>query len=269
MGAAAPKPVANNVVVTQLTDLLEAAATDPTHRPAFFRALLAGQVYALGSPDQASVGGRTVPGTHLRLLQWTDEAGRITPFFTSEETLRITVARRPGTDPRFVRLDTRSFLGMLKGERLILDPDGVHGRTFEPSEVEDLLAGRDIGHEPYVVPANTQVLVGQAAHIPPDLPLVLAKFFASRPVVHQVHLGYIAYPAEGRDGYLLVVVADDREAAMRGFGMLQITDVSGGKNVDAIVVPPGTKHWLSNVEPIYVRPAGPAAKLRSLFGGKY
>ena len=52
---------------------------------------------------------------------------------------------------------------------------------------------------------------------------------------------------------------------MKGFGMLQINEVTGGKNVDVFVVPPSQKqHWLSNVAPFYVRSGG--SRLRSLFG---
>lgn len=252
--------------MTKLTDLFAAAATDPARRPEFLRVLLESEIYALGSPSQPTVGGRAEAGTYMQLVTWSDDNGKITPFFTSEEMLQRTVSRRR-SDPRFVRLGARPFFEMLKGQRLVLDPDGDHAKIFIATEVEDLLAGRDPGRERRVVPKDTKVLVGAAAHLPAALPKVLSDFFSKRPVVHQAHLGWIAYPETGEDGYLLVVLADDREAAMEGFGSLQITDVTGGKNVDAYVVPPSQRqHWLSNVDPFYVRSPGTGGKLRSLFG---
>jgi hypothetical protein len=94
----------------------------------------------------------------------------------------------------------------------------------------------------------------------------MAEFFAKRPAVHRAHLGWIHYPATGESGYLVVVVANDREAAMDGFGMLQISELSEGKNVDAIVVPPEQPtHYLSDVPPFYER-RGSRSGIRSLFG---
>jgi hypothetical protein len=253
--------------MSDLTSLLAAAALDPARRPEFFRAFLAGEVYALGRPSQPTVGGKAQEGTFMQLVTWSDAEGPLTPIFTSEKLLRRTVDRRPGTDPHFVRMPTRDLLGMLKGQRLVLDPDGDHAKMFTRSEVEALLEGRDPGREQMVVQKDTTILVGAAATIPPALPRVLADFFAKRPVVHQAHLGWIHYPETDQSGYLVVVLADDREAAMQGFGMLQVDEVSGGKTVDVYVIPPNqTKHWLSNVPPFYERPGGLGGKVRSLFG---
>jgi hypothetical protein len=253
--------------MADLTTLLAAAAKDPARRPEFFRAFLSGEIYALGRMNQPTVGGRAREGALMQLITWSDAEGPLTPFFTSEQLLRRTLDRRPGTDPHFVRLQTRDFLAMLKGQRLVLDPDGDHAKMFTATEVEALLEGRDPGHEQIMVEKDTTVMIGAAATIPPELPRVLADFFAKRPAVHQAHLGWIHYPETGESGYLLVVVADDRDAAMQGFGMLQVSEVSKGNTVDAHVVPPSqTSHWLSDVAPFYVRPGGLGGKMRSLFG---
>lgn len=251
--------------MARLGDLLAAAATDPARRPEFFRALMESQVLVFGWANQPPVHGRAQPGTSMQVLSWSDDSGTITPFFTSEDTLKLTLDRRPGTDRRYVGLPARALVEMLRGNRFVLDPDAPYGRTFTADEIFALLDGRDIGREPQVVEKETKVLVGAAAYIPPDLPRVLVDFFAKRPVV-RAHLGWIAYPATGEDGYLLVVVADDRDAAMQGFGMLQVSDLTGGKNIDAIVVPPSQRdHFLSSVPPFYER-RRLGGKLGSLFG---
>jgi hypothetical protein len=91
---------------------------------------------------------------------------------------------------------------------------------------------------------------------------VLSRFLAQKPEVHAAHLGWIAHP-DGHQGYLMVVVADDREAAMAGFGSVQIGDVTGGPSLDVIVVPPeDVNHLLSNVPAFYKR----ESKRWGLFG---
>jgi len=189
-------------------------------------------------------------GTSVNVLGWRDESGPITPFFSSEETLQITLDRRPGTERRYVGMPARTLFEMARGNRLVLDPDAPYGRTFAAEEVAALLDGREIGD---VIQKDTAVRVGAAAYIPPDLPRVLRDYFGKRPVA-RAHLGWILYPETGEEGYLVVVVAEDRDAAMRGFGMLQLADVTGGRMVDAIVVPPGQReHLLSNVPPFFER----------------
>jgi type III secretion system (T3SS) SseB-like protein len=252
--------------MADLRKLLIEAADNPARRPDFFRALLMSNVYVLGSPDRPIVDGRTQPGTMLRLVTWTDDSGPFTPFFTSEEMLRQTVDRRPGTDPQFVRLAARDFLETVRGQRLVLDPDGEYGKFLMPAEVDAILDGQDPGRHEVMIKKGTTVFVGAAAHIPPELPRVLAEFFDGRGVVQQAHLGWIAYAETGEDGYLVVALADDRKAAMQGFEMLQITDITGGKTVDVYVVPRRqAQHFLSNVPPFYKRSSA-GGKLRSLFG---
>jgi hypothetical protein len=254
--------------MADLTQLLRDAATDPALRPDFVRTLLDSQVYVLGFGDRPLDRGKTPPGTHLSLATWANDQGPVHPFFTSEVAMQRALARRPGIDRRFIRLRAQDLFEMVRGKQLILDPDSDYGKLFTAQEVDELLAGRDPGREEVVIPTDTKILVGAAAHIPPELPRVMAEFFAKRPAVKQAHLGWIHYPETGASGYLLVVVSDDREAAMLGFGMLQISDVAEGKNVDALVVPLSQpKHYLSNVPPFYVRKSV-VAGLRSLLRGR-
>jgi hypothetical protein len=237
----------------QLERLLRSAAEDPAERPAFAQAILASEVYVLGSLDQATVGGVAQEGTNMRLVTWADQDGPITPFFTSEAALQQTISTRPGTDPHFLRLRGRDLFQMVRGQRLVLNPDGPSGKVYLPSEVEDLLEGREHGVTTHVVQKERRVLVGAAAHMPPDLPMALARFFTQRPVVEAAHLGWIAHPDEGHEGYLLVVVSPEREMAMAGFGSLQISELTGGETVDVLVIGPGERNMLADVEPFYVR----------------
>jgi hypothetical protein len=254
----------------EIERLLASAAQDPAQRPAFAKAILDAEVYVLGSLDQPTVEGVAQEGTSMRLLTWSDGDGPITPFFTSEAALQRALAARPGSDPHFLRLRGRDLFGMVKGRRLVLNPQGPSGKVYLPDEVEALVAGREPGLTTEVLQAERTVLVGAAAHIPPDLPLVLARFVTQRPVVEAAHLGWIAHP-DGHQGYLMVVVAADREAAIAGFGSVQVTELTGGHTLDVIVVPPGSKdHMLASVPAFYTRqfqPDVPPPKRRRLFGG--
>lgn len=199
----------------------------------------------------------------MHLLTWSDEDGPITPFFTSEAALQQTLDARAGMDPRFVRLNTRDLFQMVSGQRLVLNPDGPGGKVYLAGEIESLLAGGEPGPRADVLPAGSEVFVGEPAHLPPELPAVLARFFAQRPDVDAAHLGWIVRP-DGQQGYLLVVVAEDPEAAMDGFETTQIGAILGDETLDVMFSPPGAKdHLLTSVAPFYTRP--PSPKRRGLF----
>src|SRR5580658_7829699 len=61
---------------------------------------------------------------------------------------------------------------------------------------------------------------------PPQLLQVVSRFLAYRPGVEGAHLGWIVRD-DGRAGYLIVVVADDADAAMAGYGPVQVGPADG------------------------------------------
>ena len=67
----------------ELEILLEQAATEPAHRPAFFRTLLESTVWV---PGTAAEGETVVEDSALDLQHWEKEDGStVIPFFTSLE----------------------------------------------------------------------------------------------------------------------------------------------------------------------------------------
>lgn len=105
---------------------------------------------------------------------------------------------------------------MTNGGRLALNPYSACGKMCTPAEIQALLAGEEAGVEAKVIQANQQVLVGAAAHVPPRLPGVLQ--------------------------------------AMAGFGSVSVGELTGGKTLDVVVVPPGSDNpYLTSVRRFYER----------------
>jgi hypothetical protein len=244
--------VASSEAERNLEQLLAAAATDPAQRPVFTTTLLDSDVYVLGTVDGEVVDGVAQAGASMRIVGATDSEGELTPFFTSEEALQAYLAANPGTDPELVRLGCRALLQMTQGARLVLNPASPYGKLFVPEEVAALLAGEEPGVRTVVLQEDRQVLIGAPANIPPDLPAVLSRFFAQRPV-EAAHLGWIVH-GDGQAGYLLVVVAPDAQQAMEGFGSVASGDVTGGASVVVMVVARGADNPLAGtVPPFYTR----------------
>ena len=73
----------------ELETLLEKAATEPAHRPAFFRTLLESTVWV---PGTAAEGEAIVDDSALDLQHWEKEDGTtVIPFFTSLEAVQQAV----------------------------------------------------------------------------------------------------------------------------------------------------------------------------------
>jgi hypothetical protein len=270
----------------ELERLLAVAARDPVEQPAFMQALLGSDVYVLGVLDPPPVDGVAQVGSNARLVGMTGqelagltgeqfvgmagEQGRITPFFSSESMVQATLAAWPGTDPDLLRLGCRALFELTKGDRLVLNPHGPHGKVFVPDEIDALLRGDEPFATTELVQTEGQLDVGVAARVPPDLLAVLSRFLAQRPVVRTARLGWIKHP-DGHQGYFMVVVASDREAAMVGFGSMQLSELTQGETLDVLVVLPNAEKRLpSNLRPFYVRSShsdAPQAPRRRLFRG--
>lgn len=247
--------------------LLASAATDPVDRPALLAALKACQVWVPGWMDRPTEHGAAVPGTKVSMPVWTDDAGPFAPFFTSEPLLNRGLAAARAEDRRFVRVAFLDFLEMTRGQRLWLNPRAGHAKEFLPDEVEAILAGREPGVHTEVLGEAQEVLVGAPAIIPDGLVDVLTRFLERKPVVERAHLGWMLQP-DGHAGFLLVLVAADRRSATEGLGSLQIRELTGGSDLDVMVVPASQpEHLLSDVQPFYERsgPVRGSARLRGWF----
>lgn len=141
----------------ELAQMLAAAVQHPADWAAFANTLVANEVYVLVSPDVPVVDGAPRSGTEVQLVKFSDEDGFFVPFFTSEATMQACLDVRAGTRPNCVRLQCRVLFEMTKGSRLVLDPCGSYTRSYVPSEIESLLAGRapGLGAEDGAEPTNS------------------------------------------------------------------------------------------------------------------
>ena len=106
----------------ELETLLEQAATEPAHRPAFFRTLLESTVWV---PGTAAEGEQVVEDSALDLLHWEkDDGTSVIPFFTSLEALQEAVE----DEQAFVVMPVRTLFAISS-----LTSAGSSTRIFFPS----------------------------------------------------------------------------------------------------------------------------------------
>lgn len=108
----------------ELENLLEQAATEPAHRPAFFRTLLESTVWV---PGTAAEGEQVVEDSALDLLHWEkDDGTSVIPFFTSLEALQEAVE----DEQAFVVMPVRTLFEMTPGRRCSSTPNCRPGKSL-------------------------------------------------------------------------------------------------------------------------------------------
>jgi hypothetical protein len=229
---------------------LAAAAGDPAAAPAFLEALLASTVIVPGAAsgdDMATLAD--LLGADGRSVQ---------PFYTSEARLSETLEVVPGFERRFLALPCRVLWQMTRGATLVLNPHSAHGKTFLPGEIGQLLDGTAT-LTPRVVQAETQVLVGEPARVPPGMKEALVTLLEHHPEVDEAVLGWKVTPEEGSvdESYLLVLVGAPGLRESIGGDLAQTLVVySQSTPIDVMYVAPGADHLLSSVKPFHRRRRG-------------
>ncbi|MCS5721773.1 enhanced serine sensitivity protein SseB C-terminal domain-containing protein [Herbiconiux sp. CPCC 203407] len=235
----------------EIEALLAAAAVDPIAAPAFLEALLASTVIV---PGTASGDGTA------RLADLLGADGRsVQPFYTSEARLTETLEVVPSFERRFLALPCRVLWQMTRGATLVLNPHSAHGKNFLPGEIGQLLDGAAT-LTPRMVQAETQVLVGEPARVPPGMKEALVAFLERHPEVDEAVLGWKVTP-EGAgsvdESYLLVLVGAPGLRESLGGDLAQTLVVySQSAPIDVMYVAPGADHLLRSVKPFHRRRRG-------------
>lgn len=245
----------------KLEELLRAAASDPSARPDFYRALLDATVFVIGSTGDPALGRRTLlTDEKAQLLNWTRGDGfHVIPFFTSMESLQRAISEQVS----YIGLPARTLFEMTKGATLVINGRLEHGKEFFPQEIEALLAG-GMNREPEqrIMQRETKVLLGQPANFPAQMVDALTAVFSKR---NQVKAAYVLLMHDtSRDAkpHLVVGVQADGvvEDLFREVGVVAGDSAPKGEPVDLYRVDPNDKglsqHFLSKVKPFYERSWG-------------
>lgn len=99
-----------------------------------------------------------------------------------------------------------------------------------------------------VVAADTTVLVGEPARVPPGMTEALTALFAGFPAIESAHLGWKITPLSGDESYLLVVVGPP--SVREELGRV-LAPFSQADPVDVMFAASTADHLLSGIAPFY------------------
>jgi hypothetical protein len=161
----------------EIERLLVRAASEPSARAAFTRALMDAQIFVVLVPDgpveQQPDGSVKVPeGTRLNLPSASRGAVKLLPFFSSP-----TRARTWFKGEYIVAPDrTRELFARYVDALFVLNPASDYGKEFTSDEVKRLLSGHfDDGPATEVIQKQEQVLLSHPSEVPTRLIKALGR----------------------------------------------------------------------------------------------
>jgi hypothetical protein len=235
------------------------AASEPGHRPEFYRLLLESTVFVIGSSGGVVDEGPVTlkAGAEVQIVNWVKPDGSaVIPFFSSLRALQLAVEG----DEHYIALPARTFFKMTQGAELVMNPRSECGKEFTPAEISALLA-EGLGQLPErrVVQKATQVLLGQPANYPADLVASLSTLLAKHSNVKAAYLALMHDQSMDEKPHLLIgIEADgDFETVIREAGTVAGDTAPKGEPIDLIRVVRGEsgagKYFIEQVKPFYKR----------------
>lgn len=237
----------------ELETLLEQAATEPAHRPAFFRTLLESTVWV---PGNAVQGEQIVEDSVLDLQHWEKNDGTsVIPFFTSLTALQQAVEE----EQAFVVMPVRTLFEMTVGETLFLNAKLPTGKEFTPREISHLIGGEGNPlSSQEVLDGGESLILSEVPEPPAQMVDSLTTLFKTMKPVKRAFICSIKERSEDNANLLIGIEADgDIDAIIQAAGSVATDTFPGDEPIDICQVVKGEKgisHFITeHITPFYER----------------
>lgn len=234
------------------------AASDPAHRPQFYRDLVAAKLIVVqeGVPPPDEPRETTLSeGMTIQLRHIEFEGRPCIPVFSSLARLRAFV-----TEPvAYLAFDTLDFLRMTAGTGLLLNPGADYGKEITADEANSIVDGSIWQpQDRHVVQQPRDVLLGQPANYPHELVGALKRLFAKDKRVKRAWLAHVSDPSRNPTPHTLIALdaGDAYDAVMADAGVVIASVPVPDPPVDVVPIGQGggvDGYFLNDCTPFYRR----------------
>jgi hypothetical protein len=191
--------------VNDLERSLVKAATDPAHRPQFYRDFVGSEVFVIQhGPVRRETEHRVfAKGDTLELNTWERDGKTVVAIFSSLPRLNAFIKE----EVTYIAINATDFLELTRGAILVLNPGSDFGKEFTEAEITSIIDGslwRPT--ERWTAQKNTQVIIGQPADYPIDLVAALRRYFAKTPQVRLAYLAHFHNPERDEKSHTLIAI---------------------------------------------------------------
>ena len=247
------------VAVNELEKLLMVAATDPSARPAFYRAVLEEELFIIREGEPPAKRQRFVAQEGMKIeIRAMELQGQVyTPIFSSEERISVVVKEKVA----FLGMKGRYLLEIVRGKKLILNPGSEFGKVFNEQEVESMLNGSIFQTTRPMDVGGKQIMLGQPKEYPKHLTEPLGKLFAKLAEVKGAYLAHAFIAGSDQKPHTLigVEVDGDWDKVRDAVGGVLQSAAKPGEVVDLYPVVRGKEDGIAN----YL-----LEKTKAFYGGK-
>lgn len=249
-------PMEDFVPENELERSLVMAATDPAHRPQFYRDFLNAEILVIevDPPERAHGASVSLEG-NVKLLKHDYDGELMIPIFSSLARLRAVLS----APMHYLELRGADLLSMIKDTSLILNPGAPYGKVLTPSEIAGMLhEGGVSGVEPIEIDAGQRVVIGEPEMFPQEFADALCRYFKRNREVECAYIGLIQLAGDTAPPHTLVAVdaTGNLNELFAGIGVIAAGVSIPNPPVDAI--PLRDEDWIfeyfqNNATPFYVR----------------
>lgn len=181
------------------------AATDPAHRPQFYRDFVKSDIFVIqeGPPPERSGSAVLEAGYQLQIRNIDWNGRPVIPIFSSLPRLQAVIPSEVG----YVALNAQNFMEITQGSDLLLNPGSDYGKEFTKEEVATILDGSIWQPtERYVAERDTEIMIGQAANYPKDLVEALTRLFKKMKEVKKAYVAHYFNPDVDEKPHTLIAI---------------------------------------------------------------
>jgi len=182
------------------------AATDPAHRPQFYRDFMASEIFFIQHGERPPDQHRQVildKNKEIQVRGIEHKGKRHVPIFSSLERARAVLTG----EATCVGVNALDLLRIFGGAPLLLNPGSDYGKEFTEAEVASILDGslwRTT--EPYAIQKPTQVIYGQPKNYPKELSEALCRLFTTIAEVKRAWLAHFFIPERDENPHTLIAI---------------------------------------------------------------
>jgi len=182
------------------------AATDPAHRPQFYKDLCGADLFIIQHGKEPPSKSERITLSERMTIQIENiehEGKPYIPVFSSLPRLRSAISG----EVAYLGVNALDLMKFTQGADLLLNPGSAYGKEFTREEIASILDGSIWApSEKYVQKEAAQVMLGQPAIHPHELVAALSRFFKTRRSVKKAWLAHFHNPEDGHPPHTLVAV---------------------------------------------------------------
>ncbi len=233
------------------------AATDPAHRPQFYKDFVQSVIYIIqhGVPPPERAEQVTLDkGKSIQIADVEFKGKRYIPIFSSMPRLQAMLSG----EAAYLGMNALEILKITKGSALLLNPGSDYGKEITAEEAASMVDGSiwQPG-ERYVAKKATQVMIGQPKNFPTELVESLTRLFKKK---HQVKRAWVAHffnPDMDKKAHTLIAIevvdGFDEVSAEAGIVVRSVSIPDPPVDILPITGRGGIEEYFTKTKPFYER----------------